>query len=486
VTADDGRFRFADVAEGRYELVVAHTGLAPVPQGNSRGVAVHVGRGQAVEGLALRLQPEGVIPGRLYGESGSPLAGADVEALSLRAAGGPQSLVPVATTRTDERGEFRIGGLAAGQYFVVARDSAFRKAGDTAGALRYPATFYPSGISAAAAKPVTVTAGTEAPRIEFRVTLIQPARVSGVLRTAGRKPLQSGVVVLVPRDGSILDTLPSDDIEMTPDGRFVFRNVPPGSYQLRARASVDPKQVALFGTLALDVQPGRDVDNVTVSLLPGAAIHGRVEWTGGKPPGRAGSLRVRAPLADETTFGDSLTGNVNLDGSFRLRGVMAGRHYLTVEGLPTGAGVVSVVVGGRDVLLQPIEVRESEQLNDVRIVLSTTVTELAGQVRDAKGRPAADALVLATPQGAATWSAVDARFQSGRADADGRYRISGLPPGAYRIAALAGSDELAAWRPDWFRRVEPHAQSITLGAADKRTVDLVAVPVDDLVPASIR
>jgi len=107
-------------------------------------------------------------------------------------------------------------------------------------------------------------------------------------------------------------------------------------------------------------------------------------------------------------------------------------------------------------------------------------------IRDAKGRPAADALALAMPAGAAAWSTVDARFQATRADADGRYRISGLPTGAYRVAALSGSDELADWRTEWFRRVDTHATSVTLGTADRRTVDLVAVPVDTVMPSATR
>jgi len=165
---------------------------------------------------------------------------------------------------------------------------------------------------------------------------------------------------------------------------------------------------------------------------------------------------------------------------------MPGRHYFTVEGLSKPAAVVGIWVRGKDMMLVPVEVGEGEQLHNVRIVVSEMVTDLTGVVRDAKGRPAADALVLAMPPGAPAWSTVDARFQATRTDADGRYRISGLPPGAYRIAALTGSDELAAWRPEWFRRVDPHAISISLGAADKRSADLVAVPVDAVMPATTR
>jgi protocatechuate 3,4-dioxygenase beta subunit len=486
VSDDEGRFAFADVGPGEYELVVIRTGYAPVPEGQSRGVSLRLAAGQQASGVVLRLQPEGVIPGRLYDEGGSPLAGAEVEALSLRAQGGRQSLAPVAAARTDDKGEFRIAGLSAGQYYVVARDMAFSKAGDATGVQRYPATFYPGGISAATARPISVTAGQEAARIEFRVTLVRPAGISGVLRTPDKRPLTSGAVILVPRDGSILDTLPAEDVEITPDGRFTFRNVPPGAYQLRARASVDAKQAALFGSFAVQVSPGRSVEGIAVSLVPGAAIQGRVEWTGGKAPVDLRTLRVRAPFADDTAFGDSLSGTVGSDGSFRIRGVMTGRHYLTVEGLPPGSAVVGILVRGRDMLLQPIDVHETEQVNNVRIVLSSVVTDVSGVVRDPKGRPAADALVLAIPPGAPAWSGVDARFRATRADADGRYRISGLPPGTYRIAALSGSDELAAWRPDWFRRVEPHALAVTLGAADRKTLDLVAVPADAVMPSTSR
>ena len=114
----------------------------------------------------------------------------------------------------------------------------------------------------------------------------------------------------------------------------------------------------------------------------------------------------------------------------------------------------------------------------------TDVTGVIARREGAAGRRCAGAGHAAGR--AAVVDGAIARFQATRADADGRYRISGLPPGAYRIAALSGSDELAAWRPDWFRRVDSHATSVTLGAADKRTLDLVAVPVDAVMPSATR
>ena len=65
-------------------------------------------------------------------------ADAEVEALSLRVVGSaPNAAGGRGVDATDDRGEFRLTGLPAGQYFIVARDPAFNNVGDESGALRY-------------------------------------------------------------------------------------------------------------------------------------------------------------------------------------------------------------------------------------------------------------------------------------------------------------------------------------------------------------
>jgi hypothetical protein len=490
VSDDEGRFSFADVPAGAYELLVMRTGYALAANGGTRGWPVRVTAGQPRIGVIVPMQPESVIPGRLYDEDASPLAGAEVEAVSLRASDGRPTMAPAATTHTDDRGEFRLTGLSAGQYFIAARDKAFTNVADAGGTLRYPATYFPGGISAAGAQPVSVGTGQIAPRVEFRISLVKPARITGLLRPPDRKPLLSGAAILLPRDGSPLEALPPEDIELTPDGRFVFRNVPPGNYQLRARGSVDARQVPLFGSFAVTVLPGRDVDGITVPLTPGAVIRGRLEWSGRsatleKSPPVAG-LRVRAPFADGTSFGDTLSGTVAPDGSFNLRGVMSGPHFLTVEGLPAPWSIIGVRVHGRDMLLQPLNVHESEQLHNVRIVLSDEVIELSGLVRARNGQALPDALVLAAPTAVQAWSSVDPRFRTIRTDGEGRYRLHGLPPGSYGIVALSGSDELAIRRPEWLARAIARASPVTLAGTEKRALDLTAVAADALMPSVTR
>src|SRR5205823_3339590 len=111
----------------------------------------------------------------------------------------------------------------------------------------------------------------EPPRIEFRIRLVPPARVSGSLIAYDGKPLLSGAVIMSPLDGEGVPMMPPEDISIQPDGRFVFGHVVPGRYQIRAHGQSDPAGAALFATFPTDVM-GTDVQGITLTLRPGALV----------------------------------------------------------------------------------------------------------------------------------------------------------------------------------------------------------------------
>ena len=258
-----------------------------------------------------------------------------------------------------------------------------------------------------------MTAGRDSSRVEFRLQIVRPVRVSGIIGTADRQ-LLTGAVILIPRDSASATPVPPEDVEIQPDGRFVFRNVAAGQISDprpgSRRSEASPVVRQFRGRRSDD----RDVNMATIHLVPGAILSGRVEWIAKNgtavPPAKG--LRVRAPFADGTSFGDTVTGEITPDGGFRIDGAMPGRHYLTIEGLPEAWAITSITVRGRDVLFEPADVHEAQQLRDIRIVVSDAPTVLEGTVRDSSGRPSADALVVAMPPSLRAWSPADPRLRT--------------------------------------------------------------------------
>ena len=196
------------------------------------------------------------------------------------------------------------------------------------------------------------------------------ARISGRITTHDGRPLISAAVSLRPAHAGAAET-PPQDVAILPDGSFTFRNIPPGEYVIRAHGDVDRRSPSRFGTFRLRVE-GRDIDRVELALSPGGQIEGRVvvESAGKASPREVlRGLRVRAPLVDDPTFGDALTGDVHPDGSYAIRGVMAGSHVIVVEGLREPWVMKSVTWRGRD-MTAGFQAESRQVYSDVRVTIT--------------------------------------------------------------------------------------------------------------------
>jgi hypothetical protein len=471
----DGRYEFTRLPAGSYFLSASHTGYATQAYGEKRGTPapVALGDGQALTSLDFPLPPAGVIAGRILDEDDRPFAGATVDALVPRIEQGQPTLAAVATTESDDRGEFRLTGLPAGPYYVSAFDPAFAHVGDETGPLRYAATYYPGVAAPDRATAVTVTPGVEPPPggISFVLKMVRPARVSGRITAPNQARLASGTVILT--HGTTALTVPSQDSMIFPDGTFTFSNVLPGRYEIRARGELAPGGTAHFATLRLLIE-GSNVANLEMALLPGALISGQLAFEPVRtavPPSIDG-VRVRAPLTDGSTFGDALTGEVQPNFSYTIRGVMAGSHFLSVEGLPYPWIVKSVVSRGQDITDVGLEADARQRFDNVKITLTDAATELSGIVRDAAGKAVPDAIVLVIPLAQQFWHRTSRRFGLLRTGADGRFRIRGLPEGEYRALASLDVDEAVAFQTPVLERLSDAGAPLTLKGVEARTLDL--------------
>ncbi len=473
----DGTFQFQHLPAASYTLSATRSGFAPQEYEHRRAAtakAVALGDGQRLTGIDFTLAPAGVIVGRLLDEDDKPFAGANIDALVSRTVGSQPTLVPVATAQSDDRGEFRLTGLAAGQYYVSAFDPAFAGVGDETGPLRYTPTYYPGVAVVEQATRVGVSPGAEPPRITFKLRIIRPSRIAGLISAEGRRPLLSGAVILDPVRGEWLSAVPTHDVVILPDGSFAFRNVPPGTYQIRARGQVEADGASLFATYRVRVD-GLDISNVELILQPGASVAGHLTVEAGRParPPRAGGLRVRAPFADGSSFGDTVTGEVLADGAFVIRGLMSGNHILTVEGLRYPWVLKSVTYRGQDITDAGLDISGRQQrFEDVRVAITDVASEVSGVVRDSAGAVVPDATVLIVPLSDQFWTRTSRRLGVLRTDAGGRYRLRGLPAGEYRAVASIEMDESEAYRPGLLRNFREVGTALSLKNLEERALDL--------------
>jgi hypothetical protein len=190
-TGEDGKFCFSNVLPGRYRLATQRNGYVTQIYGeddsSTSGPILAVSKEKKLEGLVVRLIRAGVISGRVLDADSEPAQGILMQAFlpadsieSLFEAEGQDTsskpknrLVATSATVTNDRGEYRMAGLAPGEYFVNAVDTGgnLDGLGFAAGSFGFlegdegldrPApTYYPAATRVEQAEKLPLKAGSE-------------------------------------------------------------------------------------------------------------------------------------------------------------------------------------------------------------------------------------------------------------------------------------------------------------------------------------
>jgi hypothetical protein len=123
VTDDRGRFTVASLPAGQYTINASKAGHVNVSWGQRRyggmGRPLHLRDGETRE-VALELPRAGVITGMVVTERGEPAIGTHVQALQFTFMNGQRVPRPTGGSSTDDRGLYRIHSLQPGEYVVCA------------------------------------------------------------------------------------------------------------------------------------------------------------------------------------------------------------------------------------------------------------------------------------------------------------------------------------------------------------------------------
>lgn len=484
-TDDNGRFTFTDLPPGRYTVSAMKPGFVETFHGARRpgrgpGIPVAVANGTTAE-ASLPLVRGGVISGVITNEAGQPAPGVTVAAVALPAAGG----VPIATlpvrTETDDRGMYRLFGLAPGSYLISAvsrlTQASLAARGTTATAIAgltdaerqwassqqptrllpppgraisYAPIFFPGTSDAGAATPVTVRSGQEQSGIVMTMRPAPVATVSGrIINPDGQPvPTASAVMYWRQRSGpSPTDALATSGVVTLPRAtmsppNFSIGGVWPGEYTLVARSSggqrgaPPPTPVAVLWNILDITVDGTDQTDIQLQLLPGLQLTGAVTFQGATTP----------PALD--TFELTLRPHgTNISGVTSLRGTIDAEHRVLFPSIPPGRFLAtstiggrwfleSLIVGSRDIADLPIEVTTmGGATSGAAVTFSDQPASVEGRLVDDTGAAVTRYAIVLFPVDKTMWIAQSRRVRLAQPATDGAFSITGLPAGTYAIAA---------------------------------------------------
>ncbi|HLF85086.1 MAG TPA: carboxypeptidase-like regulatory domain-containing protein [Blastocatellia bacterium] len=414
----------------------------------------------------LTLKRGAVITGVVTNSDGEPVVGVPISATRVRdTQGRPIGATPGSAKYTDDRGVYRIFGLPAGTYIVVA---APRTAGSSMlkSYVDDAPTYYPSSTRDTAVE-VLLQDGGEASGIDILYRGEQGYAVSGTIANAPlTDPSVVGIGVLLIRASN--DTLDAQtSVQLRGSERvFAFYGVPDGDYYLTARqGSYQSNDGAGSKRVPVKVR-GHDVTGVGISLVPLGSIAGRLTLDIATRNLKCETPRVPSieetlitVSTDETDSSDSsspFASPVNAPdskGDFLFQGLPAGRYLPDTRRLLDEAWYVrAVTVPGPtsspvDASRSGIALRPGQRINGIRVVLGEGAASLRGRVvADKEGASLPDRLRVHLLPAEADSARDLLRFFEAEVQNDGSFKLTNLAPGRYVVIARQRSEEEAKKR----------------------------------------
>jgi protocatechuate 3,4-dioxygenase beta subunit len=446
VTDAEGHFAFRKLPPGTYVLHAQHPEYPLMESGvvAMSPLSVTLTSHENKEGLVMALTPGASVSGRVMDQDGKPVAGCNVQTMQF-APGSPGSrLYGNHTATSDDRGEYRIYGLARGHYYVSVlcgqplpvAHGLVRSGPDTDPAeQRYGMQFYSDSQDPSGASRLMVGAGANVTGIDFHLrttaTVNLRGRVSGPADALNLGPH----IELVSRD-PMLAGIVRYPANVTPrTGAFRIPAVPPGAYLLVASARDQQNSYQASMPVDIGADPPQTVD---VALIPGGTFTGALEIEGDPPKPAAENLHVRLAPLDAEFSGQGPAAKVEPDATFVLSGVVAGRWCLRMDNVQ--AYVKSLSVAGQELHSCVFNVVPGMG-GTMRVAASTKLAQIEGMVNGIELRQADNALVILAPEDP---EALETRTV--RTGPDGHFRLAGIVPGRYRLYAAAGNEGVALER----------------------------------------
>jgi hypothetical protein len=442
VTTDDvGAFAFHDLRPGQYRVAVERRDYPGWK-------AITVSPSEDPDPVHIELVPGAIVSGRILDEDGDPLNGCWVEARPVEHS---EKIVSSQFARSaSETSDYRLFGLRPGKYILAAQcvvpafqPRPFSAGPDPPPSLAYPRQFYPAAPDAASAEPVELAAGIDRAGVDFRMQPAHVTQVRAVIAPSSAGWHGTDFLGGLIRQGDLSD---NESGRMSPDssGAFRLQQIFPGSYVLVVTSLGLENRIGGIQRIEVNDQPV----NTVIELKRAIDIHGTVELESGPHSAKVQLSQIRMNLlSDYSQFISGEEADVKQDGSFILNSVLPIPWRIYVYG--SSVFIKSVWLGTKETSGHTLDL--SNGLPDtLKIVLSANTATIRG---------------TAPPGTTIAYHDLDEKLLLGPprlVDQSGQFRIEGLAPGRYRVAAGESYEAIP----------ENGGREITVQEGETATVDL--------------
>jgi protocatechuate 3,4-dioxygenase beta subunit len=481
----NGHYEFRDVRPGTYVLSADKPGFLYSRYGSRKSSSrdlptpLTIVEDQTLSGIDIGLVRSAAISGKVVNEDGDPISNAHLSVLQYSNLTGKRRLLPAGNAESDDRGDYRIHGLAPGKYYVqctVGAAEAVIAAADDKRA--YPIVYYPNAFSVDEAVPITITPGAEE-TAGFNLVAVPSHTVRGKVIGADAARVQ----ISIAQAASVSRMYYGSSATLaSKDGSFELKNILPGTYWLTVhRISENRRQPVSKKIVVGDA----DLNNVVISFAgSNIEIHGTVHALGNTSVdltklviGAGPGVGYDSDSDDGPMFFGGRPTDTKKDGSFTINFDQSSENLFL--------SVYSRFGGLKDWYLKSVFFGTAEVTDtgfvpapggELHVFVSPDGAQIQGVVTDKSDKPVPGAIIVTVPE--TSRRRRRDLYQIGQSDQLGHFQIRGVAPGNYNLFAFESIGDQPYYDPEFLK--QHISQSTELEADEKGhySVTLKLIPPD--------
>ena len=491
VTDEGGRFNIQGIKPGHYFLEGEKQGFLQAQYGGGFDqvrVELKLSAGEELAGLKIRLTPQAVIAGHVVDQDGDVWTHAYVNVYRSVWRQGRRQLQGYSSGEINDQGEFRVGGLPPGRYYVTADpdhqwELRHRPAKGPDSQLLLQPTWYPATRDVDSATPINLAPGQLA-SVEIRLQAGSVRNIRGELLGLKQIPEPRGPALFSRVSLSASQITNRSEATSTyfgtlrADGTFEVKGLPPGRYEIRVSQG--------FPTVELGHRPvqisDRDLENVSVDLQPPHSLQGTIRMEGDQPWNETGTVVVLEPLDSRDQAQRAV---VKKAGGFEFDQLGVERYRIRL--LPGNSN--------EQLYLKLIRYGEEESRNytfslagaeerNLELVVSakgagvTGHIQREGDVNHEVEKDVAPRVVLIPDTADASEREADTRVAV--FDQHDIFTINGLPPGSYKMYAFESVPDDSWSDAEFLRAIAEKATDVRISEGDTKNIELKLIPLSDI------